>query len=516
MNTNVLNQLTRVALGLLLSVCFGSTDTRAAPPAPRSALGMNLAGVRDWSQEIVFVDVFKASRTWISQQRGQPWGKGPPLELDDHGWVKSLKDGQFAETVVFTDFGDRFPAGTYTCLYEGEGDVDLTGDARVTNREPGKLQVEIQPKNGSAFLRITRTDPNNYVRNIRLIMPGHEKTCDSQPFYPEFLKRWSAFKVIRFMDWQETNGSELRDWSERPTPADQTQARQGVSLEFMIQLCNTLDADPWFCLPHLASDEYVREFAAQVLRDLKPSLKVYVEYSNECWNGQFAQARYCADEGKKCGLSNNAYEGQLRYYSQRSGEIFGIWEATFGGDERLVRVLATQSANPWTGTTALDWQDAYKRADAIAIAPYFGNELGDPKQADENAQLSVGEVLDRCEQSIAGRRETTRKYAEEAKKRGLALIAYEGGQHLVGHGGAENNQELTKLLQTANRHPRMKELYLQDLRGWRESGGGLMCVFSSMGNYSKWGSWGVLENGTQNVADAPKYQALLEFLRENE
>ena len=88
------------------------------------------------------------------------------------------------------------------------------------------------------------------------------------------------------------------------------------------------------------------------------------------------------------------------------------------------------------------------------------------------------------------------------------------GQHLVGHGGAENNQELTKLLQAANRHPRMKELYLQDLRGWRESGGELMCVFSSMGNYSKWGSWGVLENGTQETKQAPKYQSLLEFLGE--
>ena len=184
----------------------------------------------------------------------------------------------------------------------------------------------------------------------------------------------------------------------------------------------------------------------------------------------------------------------------------------FGGDERLIKVLATQSANPWTGTTVLDWQDAYKHADAIAIAPYFGNELGDPKRAEENAKLSIEEVLDRCEQSIASRREATRKYAEEAQRRGLRLVAYEGGQHLVGHGGAENNQELTRLLQAANRHPRMKELYLQDLRGWRENGGELMCVFSSMGNYSKWGSWGVLENGTQDVTGAPKYQALLQFL----
>ena len=269
-----MNRLRMIGLGMMLLVGIAARVAVAESPAPRSPLGMNLSGVRDWSQEIVFVDVFKASRTWISQEHGQPWGKGPPLELDDRGWVKSLKPDQFAETVVFTDFGDRFPAGTYTCLYEGDGDVDLTGDARVTSRKPGELKVEIQPKNGSAFLRITRTDPNNSRPQHPADHAGaREDVSRSQPFYPEFLKRWSAFKVLRFMDWQETNNSQLREWSERPTPADQSQARHGVSLEYMIQLCNTLDADPWFCLPHLASDDYVREFAAQVLKGLKPTLE---------------------------------------------------------------------------------------------------------------------------------------------------------------------------------------------------------------------------------------------------
>ena len=60
----------------------------------------------------------------------------------------------------------------------------------------------------------------------------------------------------------------------------------------------------------------------------------------------------------------------------------------------------------------------------------------------------------------------------------------------------------------------MKELYLQDLRGCRENGGVHMCVFSSIGNYSKWCSWGVLENGTQDVSAAPQFRALLEFLGE--
>ena len=72
-------------------------------------------------------------------------------------------------------------------------------------------------------------------------------------------------------------------------------------------------------------------------------------------------------------------------------------------------------------------------------------------------------------------------------------MAYESGQHLVGYAGAENNEKLMKLFHDANRHPKMKELYLEDLKNWQEVGGSTFCVFSSVGKYTKWGSWGVME-----------------------
>src|SRR5262249_9577089 len=42
--------------------------------------------------------------------------------------------------------------------------------------------------------------------------------------------------------------------------------------------------------------------------------------------------------------------------------------------------------------------------------------------------------------------------------------------------GGENNEQLAKLCHQRNRHPKMKDLYLADLRSWRESGCGLFCV----------------------------------------
>src|SRR5262245_55124083 len=350
-------------VGGVLIVLFLAAPLAAETPA-KPPLGMNLSGVVDWSSEIVFVDAFKAARTWISQEKGKGWGKGPALDLDSKGNVRSLKENQYAETVVWTDFGKRYPEGTFTCLFDGEGDIDFTGDAKIAvraKRQMGVYQVEVKANTGACFLRITRTNPKDPVRNIRLILPGFEKTHQKEPFHPDFLKRWKGFVVFRFMDWQRTNGSKLIEWADRATPAHHTQALAGgVAVEYLIELCNQLKIDPWFCMPHLASDDFVRQFAKLVKSRLDPKRRVYVEYSNECWNGQFAQARYCAAQGKKLGLSQNAYEGQLRYYSRRSVEVFRLWEKEFGGRDRLVRVLAAQSANPWTGSTVADWKDAHK------------------------------------------------------------------------------------------------------------------------------------------------------------
>jgi hypothetical protein len=311
------------------------------------------------------------------------------------------------------------------------------------------------------------------------------------------------------MDWMDTNDSEVRTWADRPKPTDFSQAVKGVSAEIMVDLCNRLRVAPWFCMPHLADDDYVRRFAELVRDQLDPSLKVYVEHSNEVWNGQFAQARYALQRGRALGLSNNDYQAQLFYHAKRSVEIFRIWEEVFGGSERLVRVLASQSANPWVSEQVLRFGDAAAHADALAIAPYFGGALGAPDRADEVSRMSVDQVLDYCREDIGKLRETIAAHVRLAEPHGLDVIAYEAGQHLVGHGGAENNDALTALFHAANRHDRMEDLYAAYLDTWQAAGGKLLAVFSSVGRPSKWGSWGVLETEYQDPATAPKYRAIL-------
>jgi hypothetical protein len=94
------------------------------------------------------------------------------------------------------------------------------------------------------------------------------------------------------------------------------------------------------------------------------------------------------------------------------------------------------------------------------------------------------------------------------------LVAYEGGQHLAGYGGAEQHEALTQLFIAANRHPRMQDIYLTYLRTWQSLGGGLFMAFTDIAQPSQYGSWGALESVTQDPTTAPKYQALRQFLTE--
>lgn len=88
---------------------------------PRPKLGINLAAPCDWNTELPLVDVFRFSRDWISQKQGAKWGLGPAIEIDSHGWVKSLPANCWAETLLCTIQGGHYPSGHYTVLYEGEG-----------------------------------------------------------------------------------------------------------------------------------------------------------------------------------------------------------------------------------------------------------------------------------------------------------------------------------------------------------------------------------------------------------
>lgn len=514
-----------ILITLLASVALHPSSTpnpsQAQSAPPETVLGTNLHAIVDWSPMWVFVDIFKIAREWIPQREGLGWGEGGSLNLTPEGWIASLEEGQYANTVMYADsFNEHYgtyvyPAGNYTLFYEGEGDLEIW-NTFIVSQEPGKIVLAIDPPvTQDIFLQINATNPDNPIRNIRLIMPGFEDTYEAQPFHPLFLERLQPYDTIRFMDWMRTNETPVKTWDDRAKLTDAVQSTsRGVAPEYMVLLGNTLHKNIWLNIPHAADDEYVRQLAILVRDTLDPDLKIYLEYSNETWNSIFPQFQYTIDQGLALGLSDNEFQAGLFYHSQRAVEIFQIWQDVFGGTDRLVRVLAAQAGNAWTSEQVVTWQNAYEHADALAIAPYFScPNLGDPELVEQTLQMTVDEVLDAELDHIndcALTMMTDNKAV--ADQYGLDLIAYEGGQHLVGIWEAQSNEDLTNLFIAANRHPRMRDLYNTYLQNWHDLGGGLFVNFSDGGHYSRYGSWGVLEYQNQDLNTAPKYLALMDYL----
>lgn len=508
-----------VALLPWVAACSAQTrlDTvsKADPQNPgpaQTSLAINLSGPVDWNTELPLVDLFRFARPWISQEEGKPWGQGPALDLDASGWVRRLAPNAYAETFL-TSFERHYPAGDYVAKWDGDGDLRFSGNATVKAQSPGRMVLTVDPTRGFFSVQLRRTNPANPLRNLRVLMPGTEATAATNPFSQSFLNRWRGVSAIRFMDWMQTNNSTIRTWADRPKLTDACWATKGIPAEILIDLANRLRADAWICIPHLADDDYNRQLASLVAQRLDPGLRVYVEYSNEVWNGQFQQQRYAGDQGLALGLADKHWEAGWRFYARRSGQIFDLWSARIP-KPRLVRVLASQAGNAYVAEQILGFENAARKADALAIAPYFSMNI--PQNGELNAAMVAGWSRDQLfqhlrEKSVPEAVGWIKDHRRVANQHNLALIAYEGGQHAVGVQGGENNDALTALLIGANQDPRMGELYDRYLAAWRQEGGGLFANFSSVSQSSKWGSWGVMEFSDSDPLTAPKYQAIVRW-----
>ena len=483
-------------------------------------LGINLSAPSDWSTEYCFNNLFYLSREWISQQEGKGWGQGPKIKVDSQGWIKELPPGCWADTMMLTHNKGHHPKGNYVCLYEGEGEIEFPlTDYKLVSKEPGRIVINLDTNKEGIFLRIKKTNPKNYIRNIRFFFPGQEKNANL--LNQTFIETCKDFDTFRFMLWGFTNDSKIVKWEDRPKMNDQNFTTKGVPLELMVKVCNETKVNPWFCIPHMADDNYVRQYAKQVKDTLDPSLTIYLEYSNEVWNFAFEQYHYTEKKGKELGLMSHEgpWAGAASYYALRSKEIFMIWEDVFGGSDRLQRVIAWQvvvDPKYWTEERVLLQHNVYEHTDVLAFAPYFGL-LASPNENPPMSKIekwSVDQVLDYLEtKAIPETYQWMSNQKKIADKYSLKFCCYEAGQHLAGIHGGENNDVITALFLAANKHPRMGKLYTKYLDNWKKLNGDIMCLFTSTAAWTKWGSWGLVQYMDDKEEDNPKCHAVKEWMR---
>ena len=552
----------RVSLVACVLFFFDLPATRAATTSnAESSIGMNLAGVSYYSSEQPFLNIFKATNGWITH--GATWDTGEEayLNLDANGWPITLSAVNDPNPQQFTSVGMMvqmnmpntpngfYPGGQYVVLYQGQGTITYSFDAvkNTALSTPGRDVINVTPSGGGIFLQITRTDPNrtgNYIRNIQVVQASEESALNSgQVFNARFLNLMKNFRVLRFMGWLHTNGSQLASWSSRPlTTKAFWGGASGVPIEVAIQLANAVSADAWLNVPAMADDNYITQFATLVHGMLGPTQKVYVEYSNETWNYTFSQAAWIQAQGQAEWPRANAspFDLNRNWFGQRTAQMCDILKSVWGADAgRVICVLGAQAANTYTATESLNcplWAGEAPCAShgigAIAIAPYFGGNVATDWTALPNGgglsnvftEINSGGLISGDGGGyLAQASAWEAAYAPVASSYHVPLIAYEGGQSFISFPNGLNangtNNALTDLYFAINRDSRMGAAYTKYLQQWKANGGELFVLLGDIEAYSQYGEWGALESIMQTTsplsAAPPKWEAIQNFITDN-
>ncbi|MBM1310757.1 hypothetical protein JQT66_10995 [Sulfitobacter mediterraneus] len=529
----------------------------------RGAGAIGLAPVTDWSSQQPFLDVMKTARPWFGHLPKR-WG-GVDHEvlrdggyLDAQGWpIRMPDDLSSIGTVVLTDMPEAATslAGRYLLRFDGDVVIEVAGRASNIRYDTGEVRFDYTPGPGSVDIRLQRIGTAAPLGEITLVREDRAALLDQGAlFNPDWTARLTSFEVLRFMDWMETNNSDLAAWEHRPLPGNATYMG-GVPIEVMIRLGNEMGKDIWVNVPHQATDDFVQRFAAMARVQLDPGRKVYVEYSNEVWNWQFDQARWADEQARDRWGEDNTW---MQYYGLRAAEVAQIWSAAFaaGTKDQLVNVISSQTG--WLGLedAALNAPLAQAQGlsapkaafDAYAVTGYFGGVLGledredmvkgwladslAKARADASAQgLNGQEAIayiaahrydlasafagrELHDGAVSGNPEDTLAdligrvwpyHAQVAADHGLDLIMYEGGSHIVGLGPQIEDAELTAFFHHFNYTQEMGDLYRTLLAGWQSVGGKLFNAYSDVYSPTKWGSWG----GLRHLDDQnPRWNAL--------
>jgi hypothetical protein len=502
----------------------------AAPPA----MGINLEAVADWAPQPFFADVIKQGRPWNA-----PGNVHVPAPLDANGWPTGD-----AGIIVGTPPGRMGREEPYRLTFRGDAKVAAEG-ASVSNQAYSSsartttADVRIEP---GANVVLTFRGQAGGVKDVRLLRPGH---APGEVFARDLLARLSMFSTVRFMQalGEHGVGSPANpdvEWADRVRPGHATQTgKNGIAWEYVVALGNQAGKDVWINVPLRASDDYVRKLA-QLLRfgsdgvnpygspqakpvhpPLDPSRAVYVEYVNELWNGIYPST----GENQRMALAEIA-QGDANHYKYKSGSDFHfgmrrlghqtariseIFRSVFGDADMMARVrpvLAAQIDNSGTLHAPLEYLEAVhgpgnrfgNPPHPVSYLVYAGSGapyVGLSRDADG---LTVDQIFDQMTSQLHGDVLPAITSAKKTCDRyGIRLIAYEGGQHLVGKRSLQAKV-------AAQDDPRMKDILVRVMRHWFDSGAGLFAYYSLCSTYGEYGSFGLSNDITSEAT--PKWGAV--------
>lgn len=180
-------------------VCYvgysGSDCTAYTSPNVQNKIGMNLQGLSYWTTQNPFIDMHKEGSSWVYFIVNKGWSSGSAYKdqvpLDNDGYPTYLPPGISVGTLMARDVETHYDNGTYIILYEGDGILTFgMYDVVATRYSIGRIEIDVVPStnmNNGILINIVRTNPNNYIKNIRVIRPGYEGIWQAIKFHPLLL-----------------------------------------------------------------------------------------------------------------------------------------------------------------------------------------------------------------------------------------------------------------------------------------------------------------------------------------
>lgn len=291
--------------------------------------------------------------------------------------------------------------------------------------------------------------------------------------------------IIRFLNWLPINRQRGNQQPVIVTPDDmiepdrpcQANTQFRSSPELMFEFADACNADVWFNIPHTANDALIAHLAGLALawKTANPQKRVYVEFSNEMWNtGTFGQAIDARDWGKIewpqiAGETPSQWNvrAMASWYGKYAARAFNVFDQTYTGQPYEL-VLAWQAASNSTPVFVYDEfileRDGNVPPDCWAIAPYSDIRIPTQKTfVNAYEQQVVPGAVDQDDVIMAGQTAAvdallaadwtpatmlnlmntatndgiaqSTKYIQNhfafASPRGMRLVCYEGGEHLL-------------------------------------------------------------------------------------
>lgn len=530
-----------------------TTESQAAANGTANLLGINIATPLDYEEDRLYADVIRMSRDFKTV--ADPGGTN--TSVDANGWPTT--DFSF-----YVWAGIPNMHGTYTLTFTGQATVNANPGSNVpvtydsaSNTSTGTIQytdasASFLALNFSATKRTAASATGTGVTAIKLmrpLVPGSTQSYPPTTVFNAPLKSLIAkFSVIRFMDFLATNTSVQTGWNDRMLPSSPSFNRypggsgwQGLGgpWEHVVLLANETGKDAWINIPARATNDYITNVARllafgsdgvnpymsthanPVYPPLNANLRIYVEYSNELWNGIFEQFNdncQAASDALSAGNSPLDWDGSWnhvtynaatpgnwdwamcdRQTTKRSVEISNIFRSVFGNaamGTRIRPVLMSQLTN--AGATL--------RNQTHMMLNYYDNLIGNSGTphapnyyfygAGGSGYYSPASVVSTLDAFFAdpgmtpagvitnqwGSYSMTSWFQDDMKlvtAMGLKRIAYEGGPDL---GYTNAVAQTPAIVEAAVLDQRMTPAVVSMHDAWSSNGGDLFVYYRSAGD----------------------------------